>query len=104
MNCVKNSAAMAGAIWVIACMVTPSRWSGRRPVSPGQPRPGLRIMGCVRPVLRLPEVPDVPDVPDLSLFPPSAAIAGDDLHVGGCSLREMAERFGTPAYVIDEQA
>jgi diaminopimelate decarboxylase len=58
-------------------------------------------MGCVRPVLRLPEVPDVPD---LSLFPPSAAIAGDDLHVGGCSLREMAERFGTPAYVIDEQA
>jgi diaminopimelate decarboxylase len=61
-------------------------------------------MGCVRPVLRLPEVPDVPDVPDLSLFPPSAAIAGDDLQVGGCSLREIAERFGTPAYVIDEQA
>jgi diaminopimelate decarboxylase len=24
--------------------------------------------------------------------------------VGGCSLREIAERFGTPAYVIDEQA
>src|SRR5690349_3021574 len=43
-------------------------------------------------------------MPDLSLFPPSAAIAGDDLQVGGCSLREIAERFGTPAYVIDEQA
>src|SRR5499425_388303 len=43
-------------------------------------------------------------MPDLSLFPPSATIAGDDLQVGGCSLREMAERFGTPAYIIDEQA
>jgi diaminopimelate decarboxylase len=43
-------------------------------------------------------------MPDLSLFPPSAAIAGDDLQVGGCSLREIAEQFGTPAYVIDEQA
>ena len=43
-------------------------------------------------------------MPDLSLFPASATIAGDDLQVGGCSLRELAERFGTPAYVIDEQA
>jgi diaminopimelate decarboxylase len=43
-------------------------------------------------------------MPDLSLFPPSATVAGDDLQVGGCSLREIAERFGTPAYVIDEQA
>jgi diaminopimelate decarboxylase len=43
-------------------------------------------------------------MPDLSLFPPSAAIAGDDLLLGGCSLREIAERFGTPAYVIDTQA
>ena len=43
-------------------------------------------------------------VPDLSLFPPSTAVAGDDLRLGGCSLREIAERFGTPAYVIDEQA
>ncbi|HUL26313.1 MAG TPA: diaminopimelate decarboxylase [Streptosporangiaceae bacterium] len=41
---------------------------------------------------------------DLCLFPPSAAIAGDDLLLGGCSLREIAERFGTPAFVIDEQA
>src|SRR5262247_4271021 len=43
-------------------------------------------------------------MPDLSLFPPSAAVAGRDLQVGGCSLREIAERFGTPAYVIDERA
>jgi diaminopimelate decarboxylase len=46
----------------------------------------------------------VPHVTDLSLFPPSAAVAGDDLQVGGCSLREIAERFGTPAYVIDTHA
>jgi diaminopimelate decarboxylase len=46
----------------------------------------------------------LPHMPDLSLFPPSAAVAGDDLQVGGCSLREIAERFGTPAYVIDTQA
>ncbi len=46
----------------------------------------------------------VPHMPDLSLFPPSAAAAGDDLQVGGCSLREIAERFGTPAYVIDTDA
>ncbi len=41
---------------------------------------------------------------DLSLLPPSAAVAGDDIAVGGCLLTEVAERFGTPAYVIDEQA
>jgi len=41
---------------------------------------------------------------DLSLLPPSAAIEGDDLRIGGCLLSEVAERFGTPAYVFDEQA
>jgi diaminopimelate decarboxylase len=41
---------------------------------------------------------------DLSLLPPSAAASGDDLLIGGVSLRELAERFGTPAYVIDEAA
>ena len=41
---------------------------------------------------------------DLSLLPPSAAIEGEDLRIGGCLLSELAERFGTPAYVIDEQA
>ena len=43
-------------------------------------------------------------MPDLSLFPPSAAVAGEDLLIGGCSLREVADRFGTPAYVIDVAA
>jgi diaminopimelate decarboxylase len=38
---------------------------------------------------------------DMSLLPPSAEVAGEDLLVGGCSLQEVAERFGTPAYVID---
>jgi diaminopimelate decarboxylase len=43
-------------------------------------------------------------LPDLSLLPPTALVTTDDLLVGGCSLRELAERFGTPAYVIDEAA
>ena len=38
------------------------------------------------------------------LWPPSATIAGDDLLIGGCSLRAVAEEYGTPAYVIDELA
>ncbi|HET7015814.1 MAG TPA: diaminopimelate decarboxylase [Streptosporangiaceae bacterium] len=42
--------------------------------------------------------------PDLSLFPPSAVVDGDDLRIGGCSLRELADRVGTPAYVIDTEA
>jgi diaminopimelate decarboxylase len=42
--------------------------------------------------------------PDLSLLPPSAVVDGEDLRIGGCSLRELAREFGTPAYVIDEQA
>ncbi len=43
-------------------------------------------------------------MPDLSLLPPSASIAGDDLYLGGCSLTEVAAEFGTPAFVFDEQA
>ena len=43
-------------------------------------------------------------MPDLSLLPPSAELDGDDLRIGGCSMSEVAERFGTPAYVLDEQA
>ncbi len=43
-------------------------------------------------------------MPDLSLLPPSAELDGDDLRIGGCSLSEVAGRFGTPAYVLDEQA
>jgi len=43
-------------------------------------------------------------IADLSLLPPSATIEGDDMRIGGCLLSEVAERFGTPAYIIDEQA
>ena len=43
-------------------------------------------------------------MPDLSLLPPSAAIEGDDLRIGGCLLSDLAERFGTPCFVLDEQA
>jgi diaminopimelate decarboxylase len=43
-------------------------------------------------------------MPDLSLLPPSAAIDGSDLRIGGCSLTEIAAEFGTPAFVFDEQA
>jgi diaminopimelate decarboxylase len=43
-------------------------------------------------------------MPDLSLLPPSATIDGDDLRIGGVSLRELAAQFGTPAYVFDEDA
>jgi diaminopimelate decarboxylase len=41
---------------------------------------------------------------DLSLLPPSAVIDGADLRIGGCSLSELAAEFGTPAFIIDEQA
>ncbi len=43
-------------------------------------------------------------MPDLSLLPPSAVIEGEDLRVGGCLLSEVADEFGTPAYVIDSGA
>jgi diaminopimelate decarboxylase len=41
---------------------------------------------------------------DLSLLPPTATIHGADLLVGGCSLTDVAAEFGTPVFVIDEQA
>lgn len=41
---------------------------------------------------------------DLSLLPPSATVDGDDLRIGGVSLRDLAAEFGTPAQVIDETA
>jgi diaminopimelate decarboxylase len=43
-------------------------------------------------------------MPDLSLLPPSASVDGEDLRIGGVSLRALAAEFGTPAYVIDEDA
>jgi diaminopimelate decarboxylase len=41
---------------------------------------------------------------DLSLLPTHAAIDGPDLLIGGCSVTELAVEFGTPAFIIDEQA
>jgi diaminopimelate decarboxylase len=38
---------------------------------------------------------------DLSLYPPNAALIDGHLSVGGCRIRDVAEEFGTPAYVID---
>src|SRR5258708_7085818 len=46
----------------------------------------------------------MPRMPDLSLLPESATVVGEDLRIGGCLLSEVAEQFGTPAYVFDEQA
>ena len=43
-------------------------------------------------------------MPDLSLLPPSAIVAGDDVLIGGCSLTEIAAEFGTPAFVFDEHS
>jgi diaminopimelate decarboxylase len=41
---------------------------------------------------------------DLSLLPTTATIDGADLRIGGCSLTGIATEFGTPVFVIDEQA
>lgn len=41
---------------------------------------------------------------DLSLFPPTTAIDGTDLIVGGCPLTAISKDFGTPVFVIDEAA
>jgi diaminopimelate decarboxylase len=60
--------------------------SGQPPASP-PPAPGAGLDPSV-----------------LSLLPPSAALAAGELSIGGCPLSELAERFGTPAYVIDEAA
>ncbi|MBO0824206.1 MAG: diaminopimelate decarboxylase [Actinobacteria bacterium] len=43
-------------------------------------------------------------MPDLSLLPLTAAIDGSELSIGGCSLADVAAEFGTPAFVIDEDA
>ena len=46
----------------------------------------------------------MPRMPDLSLLPESATVDGEDLRIGGCRLSQVADQFGTPAYVFDEQA
>lgn len=45
----------------------------------------------------------VTDPAVLTLFPEEAAVAPNgELTIGGCPVTEIAERFGTPAYVYDE--
>jgi diaminopimelate decarboxylase len=41
---------------------------------------------------------------NLDLLPPGAAVDGDDLRIGGCSVVELANQYGTPAYIVDEGA
>ena len=41
---------------------------------------------------------------DLSLLPSHAAIDGPDVLIGGCSVTELAAEFGTPSFIVDEQA
>ena len=41
----------------------------------------------------------------IGLFPPGSRLEGDGtLIVGGCRLDEVAEKFGTPAIVVSEDA
>ncbi len=39
----------------------------------------------------------------LHLLPSGASHPGDTLHIGGCDVIELTERFGTPLFVYDEQ-
>lgn len=39
----------------------------------------------------------------LQLLPSGASHPGDTLHIAGCDVIELAERFGTPLFVYDEQ-
>jgi diaminopimelate decarboxylase len=41
---------------------------------------------------------------DLSLYPAGARLADGRLMIGGCALTDVADRFGTPALVVDEGA
>ena len=38
---------------------------------------------------------------DLSLYPPNAALEDGRLSLGGCRVADVAQEFGTPAYLID---
>lgn len=40
----------------------------------------------------------------LPLFPEGSGVRGGELVIGGCTVGELAERFGTPAYLFDESA
>src|SRR5882757_66473 len=70
------------------------------PAPTGTPRvPGAVVPG---PDIPGPVVPD-PVADGLSVWPASARTApGGDVTVSGVSLAEVADRFGTPVYVLDE--
>lgn len=40
---------------------------------------------------------------DLDLLPQTSTVAGGRLAIGGCDVVELAERFGTPLFLYDEQ-
>ena len=51
-------------------------------------------------------IDDAPRTADrdlLPLFPEFSSVSPDgELAIGGVGVRELAERFGTPAYIVDE--
>jgi diaminopimelate decarboxylase len=49
--------------------------------------------------------PDSGVMPDLGLFPAGTQLDGHgDLTIGGCSVRELAAQYGTPALIVNEAA
>ena len=38
---------------------------------------------------------------DLSVYPPNAALDDGRLMLGGCRVADVAQEFGTPAYLVD---
>ncbi|MEV7197621.1 diaminopimelate decarboxylase [Streptomyces sp. NPDC093510] len=78
--------------------VPPVPLPARGPVAPPAPIPPITPITPVAP-----PAPGTPPDPELSVWPTSTArLAHGDLAVGGVALGEIAERFGTPAYLIDE--
>lgn len=52
----------------------------------------------------MPSRPEPLDVAvDASLFPSTTQVLPTDLVIGGCSVRDLVEEVGTPAYLIDEE-
>jgi diaminopimelate decarboxylase len=40
--------------------------------------------------------------PNQQLLPLSASVVGDNLEIGGCSVPDLVEQFGSPLYILDE--
>lgn len=47
--------------------------------------------------------PKASESPNIQNWPVTTLVKENDLHIGGCSVAELAKEFGTPLYVIDEQ-